>query len=104
MFQDMMMQLGAYHQCLAKVKDKPPSASNKEAGCSEANDVSHGETKEPSEEIDTSREPIFEVSEPIHAFLWSVFCKVRPADNKTRRTCIDDLVCWREMREIWTTF
>ena len=33
--------------------------------------------------MDTSREPIFEVSEPIHAFLSSDFCRVRPADNKT---------------------
>ena len=35
------------------------------------------------------RKPIFEVSEPTKAFLQSAFCKVSPADNKTRRTWMD---------------
>ena len=89
MFQDMMSQLGTLSSVLAKAKDKPPSASSKEAGYNEADDISDEETGEIPEESDMDRKPIFEVSEPTKAFLQSAFCKVRPADNKTRRTWMD---------------
>ena len=64
MFQDMMSQLETLSSVLAKSKDKPPSATSKEARCSEADDISDEETSEPSEETDLGRNPIFEVSEP----------------------------------------
>ena len=89
MFQDMMSQLGTLSSVLAKSKDKPPSAASKEAGCSEADDVSDGEASDPSEETDTGRKPIFEVSEPTQAFSQLAFCRARPTDNKTRRTWVE---------------
>ena len=68
MFQDMMSQLGTLSSVLAKSKDKPPSAASKEAGRSEADDISDGEASKPSEETDTGRKPIFEMSEPMQVF------------------------------------
>ena len=88
MFQDMMSQLGTLSLVLAKSKDKPPSAASKEAGRSDADDVSDREASEPSEETDTGRKPIFE--EPTQAFLQSAFCRARPSDKKTRRTWVED--------------
>ena len=84
MFQDMMSQLGTLSLVLAKSKDKPPSAASKEARHSKANDISDGEASEQSEETDMGRKPIFEVSEPMQAFLQLAFCRARPTDNKTR--------------------
>ena len=92
MFQDMMSQLGTLSSVLAKAKDKPSSASSKEAGYNEADDVSDEETSEIPEESDMGRKPIFEVSEPMKAFLQSAFCKVRPADNKTRCLKLDSIL------------
>ena len=89
MFQDMMSQLGTLSSVFAKSKDKPPSAAIKEAGRSEADDVSDGEASDPSEETDKGRKLIFEVSEPTQAFSQLAFCRARPTDNKTRRTWVE---------------
>ena len=86
MFQDMISQLGSLSSVLAKFKDKSSTDSGKEAGRAEADIISDGNTGEPSEEADTGRKPIFEVSEPMQA---SAFCRVRPADKKTRWTWIE---------------
>ena len=72
-FQDMKSQLGTLSLLLVKSKDKAPSASSKDPGRNKADDVSDGETNEPSEETDISRKPIFEVSEPTQAFVRSAF-------------------------------
>ena len=93
MFQDIMSQLGTLLSVLAKSKDKPSSATSKEAGHSEADDISDSEARDPSEETDTGRKPILEVSKPTQAFLLSAFLRVRPTDNKTRRTSVERLVC-----------
>ena len=98
MFQDMMSQLGTLSSVLAKSKDKPPSATSKEAGRSKADDVSDREASEPSEETDTGRKPIFEMSEPTQAFLQSAFCRVSLLTTKQGEREQNILVCRREMR------
>lgn len=69
MFQDMISQLGSLSSVLAKSNDKSSTASSKKAGHIEADNVSDGETDEPSEEVNTGRKTIVEVFKPTQAFL-----------------------------------
>lgn len=89
MFQDMMRQLGSLLSVLAKFNDKRSTASSRETGYINTDDITNGEMSEPSEETNTSRKPIFEVSEPMQAFFQLASCRPWSACNKTRTMWIE---------------